>query len=222
MREQLLLLVSLLTSKLISLSFFSIVLSHGFQSKQTTTKHHHHNNNNNIPRSLLFVSSSSSSEADDEYSTTSMDFAMDPTGPQAKEIIKHLGLTVEQHQQLASLAVLVNDWNKRLNLISRRDCCKEVVFGRHIIPSLAPKGLDSDTTTIIQDNQKVVDVGTGGGFPGLVSVTFFVFCRMHEIYIVLYILMSKIHIFFFVLLSFFSFFLAALGYCLPQCRLFTR
>lgn len=103
---------------------------------------------------------------------------MDPTGSQAKEIIKHLGLTVEQHQQLASLAVLVNDWNKRLNLISRRDCCKEVVFGRHIIPSLAPKGLDSGDTTIIQDNQKVVDVGTGGGFPGLVSVYFFVFCRM--------------------------------------------
>lgn len=170
MREQLLLLVTLLTSKLFSLSFFSIVLSHGFQSTKQTTNNKLHNNN------ILFVSSS---EADNEYSTTtSMDFAMDPTGSQAKEIIKHLGLTVEQHQQLASLAVLVNDWNKRLNLISRRDCCKEVVFGRHIIPSLAPKGLDSGDTTIIQDNQKIVDVGTGGGFPGLVSVYFFVFCRM--------------------------------------------
>jgi 16S rRNA (guanine527-N7)-methyltransferase len=90
---------------------------------------------------------------------------MDPTSPQAKEIMNHLGLSVEQHSQLAKLAVLVNDWNGRLNLISRRDCSKDVVFGRHIIPSLAPLGLLDGN--IIQDHQRVVDVGTGGGFPGL-------------------------------------------------------
>eukprot|EP00339_Tiarina_fusa_P006622 CAMPEP_0117024508 /NCGR_PEP_ID=MMETSP0472-20121206/18194_1 /TAXON_ID=693140 ORGANISM="Tiarina fusus, Strain LIS" /NCGR_SAMPLE_ID=MMETSP0472 /ASSEMBLY_ACC=CAM_ASM_000603 /LENGTH=271 /DNA_ID=CAMNT_0004730959 /DNA_START=327 /DNA_END=1142 /DNA_ORIENTATION=- len=91
---------------------------------------------------------------------------MDPTSAEAKEIMNHLGLSLSQHQQLAALAVLVNDWNDRINLISRKDCSKEVVFGRHILPSLSPMGLDTAAATI-QDCEKVVDVGTGGGFPGL-------------------------------------------------------
>jgi 16S rRNA (guanine527-N7)-methyltransferase len=106
-----------------------------------------------------------SSPEDGSSFSTSSDFAIDPTSPKAKEIMNHLGLTTVQHTQLAALAVLVVDWNERINLISRRDCCKEVVFGRHIIPSLAPLGLKENP--IIQDKQRVVDVGTGGGFPGL-------------------------------------------------------
>jgi len=103
---------------------------------------------------------------DNENGSTSLDFAMDPTGDEAKSIMNHLSLSLEQHQQLAKLAVLVTDWNTRINLISRRDCSKEVVFGRHIIPSLAPKGMNEEDA-IIQSQQRVVDVGTGGGFPGL-------------------------------------------------------
>ena len=98
--------------------------------------------------------------------STSLDFAMDPTGDEAKTIMNYLSLSVEQHQKLEKLAVLVTDWNTRINLISRRDCSVEVVFGRHIIPSLAPKGMKKENT-IIKDGQRVVDVGTGGGFPGL-------------------------------------------------------
>jgi 16S rRNA (guanine527-N7)-methyltransferase len=129
-----------------------------FPQRTHTQGHRHHHPSN----SWL---SSSFEDVNDFSSSTSVDFSMDPTSPQAKEIMNHLGLSVEQHSQLAKLAVLVNDWNGRLNLISRRDCSKEVVFGRHIIPSLAPLGLlDSNS---IQDHQRVVDVGTGGGFPGL-------------------------------------------------------
>lgn len=90
---------------------------------------------------------------------------MDPTSSQAKDILNHLGLSLEQHKQLAALSVLVVDWNSRLNLISRRDCTKEVVFGRHILPSLAPLGMKD--SNILKPKQRVVDVGTGGGFPGL-------------------------------------------------------
>jgi 16S rRNA (guanine527-N7)-methyltransferase len=107
-----------------------------------------------------------SSDNENEWRSTSTDFAMDPLSKKAKAVMNHLGLSVEQHQKLAKLAVLVTDWNTKLNLISRRDCSKEVVFGRHIIPSLAPLGLEGENG-IIKDNQRVVDVGTGGGFPGL-------------------------------------------------------
>ncbi|OEU21162.1 S-adenosyl-L-methionine-dependent methyltransferase [Fragilariopsis cylindrus CCMP1102] len=91
----------------------------------------------------------------------------------ARTIVRDkLKLSSEQHQQLAKLAVLVNDWNSRINLISRKDCSKEVVFGRHILPSLAPLAMltdddPDDDTLVLSAGQRVCDVGTGGGFPGL-------------------------------------------------------
>lgn len=117
-------------------------------------------------RSIESSSILRSTSLDNENGSTSRDFAMDPLSAEAKAIMNHLGLSMEQHQQLAKLAVLVTDWNTRINLISRRDCSKEVVFGRHILPSLSPCGLKSEAG-IIEDKQRVVDVGTGGGFPGL-------------------------------------------------------
>ena len=105
------------------------------------------------------------SSSDDTFSTSSGEFAIDPASVKAKEIMNRLGLTMLQHKQLSALATLVVDWNGKINLISRKDCCKEVVFGRHIVPSLAPLGFKEDP--IIQDGMRVVDVGTGGGFPGL-------------------------------------------------------
>lgn len=111
---------------------------------------------------------------------------MDPTSETAREILRDgLHLSAEQHQQLAKLAVLINDWNGRVNLISRRDCSRDVVFGRHILPSLAPLAVlsngaprdgaaggdddDDDDAPPLQfaPGQLVCDVGTGGGLPGL-------------------------------------------------------
>lgn len=109
---------------------------------------------------------------------------MSPTSETAKEIIRdNLGLTSEQYQQLAKLAVLVDDWNSRVNLISRKDCSVDVVFGRHILPSLAPLALmssledsgdddddgdsENDAPLVLSPGSRVCDVGTGGGFPGL-------------------------------------------------------
>jgi 16S rRNA (guanine527-N7)-methyltransferase len=106
-------------------------------------------------------------------SSSSLSFAMDPTSEMARTIVRDkLKLSSEQHQQLAKLAVLVNDWNSRINLISRKDCSKEVVFGRHILPSLAPLKMltdddPDDDTLVLSAGQRVCDVGTGGGFPGL-------------------------------------------------------
>mmetsp|Transcript_19651 Transcript_19651/g.45711 ORF Transcript_19651/g.45711 Transcript_19651/m.45711 type:complete len:404 (+) Transcript_19651:191-1402(+) len=117
------------------------------------------------------ASSFSSSTA----ASTSLNFALSPTSETAKRIVReNLGLTSQQYQQLAKLAVLVDDWNSRVNLISRKDCSPDVVFGRHILPSLAPLALmsstddeDSDAPLELSSGKKVCDVGTGGGFPGL-------------------------------------------------------
>jgi len=96
-------------------------------------------------------------------------FTLDPTSERAKDIIQnHLGLTQNQHNQLTQLAKLVVTWNQKINLVSRKDCTTEVIFGRHILPSLALLSpllnKKSDDGSIVS---KVVDVGTGGGFPGL-------------------------------------------------------
>ena len=79
------------------------------------------------------------------------------------------------HNKLLRLSEEVLDWNTRLNLVSRKDCTVEVVYYRHVLPSVALLPLilkkqqqqqvsDGDTTI---ETLNVIDVGTGGGFPGL-------------------------------------------------------
>lgn len=163
-------------------------LCHHRLPKVTTTPLHSSLEDN--PRSSTTGSGSSSSATTSTTTSTSVDFAMDPTSPEALKVLRdHLGLSLEQHQKLAALAVLVVDWNTRINLVSRRDCTKEVVFGRHILPSLAPLGMmsstgndsvfpssnnnnhdgdgDDDSSGSASSRFQVIDVGTGGGFPGL-------------------------------------------------------
>ena len=105
------------------------------------------------------------------YSTTSANFAMDPTSDEAREILeRHLGLTEDQCEKLTQLSALVGEWNDRINLVSRKDCTESVVFGRHVLPCLAPLAMTQDNSNgvvINNNNQRIVDVGTGGGFPGL-------------------------------------------------------
>jgi 16S rRNA (guanine527-N7)-methyltransferase len=62
--------------------------------------------------------------------------------------------------RLAELAVLQREWNEKLNLVSRTDI--ENLERRHLAPSLAPlKFLQ------LAPGATVLDVGTGGGLPGL-------------------------------------------------------
>lgn len=69
-------------------------------------------------------------------------------------------LSAEQQQQFALLPDLYAYWNARINIISRKDIGK--LEERHILHSLA-------IAKIIQfkPGTKILDVGTGGGFPGL-------------------------------------------------------
>ena len=123
---------------------------------------------------LSLFSSYSSSLGNSDGTTTSSAYALDPYSKKAQQITTCLGLTPTQHSQLVNLAELVVDWNDRINLISRKDCNAAVVFGRHILPSIALKTLlEPDDKSTVDDNdnhesiRKIVDIGTGGGFPGL-------------------------------------------------------
>ena len=73
-------------------------------------------------------------------------------------------LTDRQLQQLDGVAAAVWDWNQRINVISRKD---PRVMERHVLHSLGIAKVMR-----FQSGCRVLDVGTGGGFPGLVSVYF--------------------------------------------------
>jgi 16S rRNA (guanine527-N7)-methyltransferase len=69
-------------------------------------------------------------------------------------------LTDLQQQQFADLYPLYQDWNERINVISRRDM--DNFYERHVLHSL---GLARVITFL--PGSRVLDVGTGGGFPGI-------------------------------------------------------
>jgi 16S rRNA (guanine527-N7)-methyltransferase len=70
------------------------------------------------------------------------------------------GLSDLQLDQLGRLGSLYEEWNSKINVISRKDI--EQLYERHVLHSLA-------IAKIIQfkPGTRVLDVGTGGGFPGI-------------------------------------------------------
>ena len=69
-------------------------------------------------------------------------------------------LTETQIKKFSQLQNLYNEWNSQINVISRKDM--ENLYVKHILHSLAiAKVID------FADGTKILDVGTGGGFPGV-------------------------------------------------------
>ncbi|MCQ2974862.1 MAG: 16S rRNA (guanine(527)-N(7))-methyltransferase RsmG [Bacteroidales bacterium] len=69
-------------------------------------------------------------------------------------------LTDIQIKQFESLGNLYPEWNDKINVISRNDI--DQLYTRHILHSLAIAKFD-----LIHDSNNILDVGTGGGFPGI-------------------------------------------------------
>ena len=66
----------------------------------------------------------------------------------------------KQIKQFSQLQELYNEWNSQINVISRKDM--ENLYLKHVLHSLAIAKVIS-----FADGTKVLDVGTGGGFPGV-------------------------------------------------------
>ena len=87
------------------------------------------------------------------------------------EVIKeYFSLTPLQVQQFAALGALYREWNAKINVISRKDI--DNLYPHHIIHSLAiAKVLN------FQPGTTLLDVGTGGGFPGIPMAILFPECQ---------------------------------------------
>jgi len=69
-------------------------------------------------------------------------------------------ITPQQKQQFGQLPELYNYWNSQINVISRKDI--DQLFERHVLHSLGIAKVMQ-----FQPGERVLDVGTGGGFPGI-------------------------------------------------------
>lgn len=69
-------------------------------------------------------------------------------------------LSQEQIEQFTRLEGLYKDWNEKINVISRKDV--DALYEKHVLHSLGIAKVMS-----FAPGTKVLDIGTGGGFPGI-------------------------------------------------------
>src|SRR5919107_4080131 len=78
----------------------------------------------------------------------------------------------KQLEQFAALEELYKDWNNKINVISRKDI--ESLYLKHVLHSLAIAAVIE-----FEPGTQVVDIGTGGGFPGVPLAIFFPEVHFH-------------------------------------------
>lgn len=96
-----------------------------------------------------------------------------------EEIIKYFpNLTEIQQKQFQKLEALYHDWNSKINVISRKDI--DELYVKHVLHSLAIAKI-----TKFEAGTYVLDVGTGGGFPGIPLAILFPETRFYLIDVIL-------------------------------------
>jgi 16S rRNA (guanine527-N7)-methyltransferase len=81
-------------------------------------------------------------------------------------------LTAVQKKQFTDLYGLYSEWNEKINVISRKDI--ENLYINHVLHSLGIAKINS-----FKAGASVLDVGTGGGFPGIPLAILFPDTRFH-------------------------------------------
>lgn len=81
------------------------------------------------------------------------------------------GLSPKQLEQFSRLGSLYPEWNSRINVISRRDI--DELYPRHVLHSLAIAAFLGP----LEPGTTILDLGTGGGFPGIPLAIFYPECR---------------------------------------------
>ena len=90
------------------------------------------------------------------------------------ELIKKYfpNLTEEQISQIAALQELYKDWNLKINVVSRKDI--EELYLRHVLHSMGIAKIQE-----FKPDARILDVGTGGGFPGIPLAIMFPETQFH-------------------------------------------
>ncbi len=81
-------------------------------------------------------------------------------------------LTTLQAEQFAQLEALYNDWNAKINVISRKDI--QNLYEHHVLHSLGIAKVVN-----FREDTMVMDLGTGGGFPGIPLAILFPEVQFH-------------------------------------------
>ena len=81
-------------------------------------------------------------------------------------------LTEKQKEQFAALDALYRDWNAKINVISRKDI--DNLYEHHILHSLGIAKVIR-----FRPGSSILDIGTGGGFPGIPLAILFPEVKFH-------------------------------------------
>ena len=90
-----------------------------------------------------------------------------------EQILKYFpALTETQKEQYSMLDALYHDWNAKINVISRKDI--DNLYEHHVLHSLGIAEVIR-----FKPGTKIMDIGTGGGFPGIPLAIMFPDCHFH-------------------------------------------